>query len=141
MHLAHSMHCELVTSPPLSSYIWVTCVGQALLHMPHLVHFCSSLCSRVSAIHLKGAKVLNKAINAPRGQILHQNLLNAKAAIVTKIRTAKFNEVMYHPNMYRGPLKLTKRSDMYDGFMKPNPISASTQSGLMGQTRQKGACK
>src|SRR4030067_1155557 len=92
-HRKHSMHPETVYSPPFFSYTSVTCVGQTLLQTPHLVHFSSVLCRRVSAIRLKGANVLNSAVNPPKGQILHQNRLNARAPTVIKTKTITLSEV------------------------------------------------
>ena len=75
MHLPQKIHRESVTSPSFLLYISVACVGQARLHMPHLVHFCLSFSSLVRAICLKGFVVLNRAVNAPTGQMRHQKRL------------------------------------------------------------------
>ena len=57
------------------------------------MHFSSFFCRRVRAICLNGVKVLNRAVSPPRGHILHQKRLYAKARIVTNIRTVRFIEV------------------------------------------------
>ena len=89
MHLVQSMHLESVTSPPFLVYMSVACVGQARLHMPHLVHFCSSFCSFVRAIFLKGHVVLKRAVSAPTAHMRHQMRRYARERIITIIRTVR----------------------------------------------------
>lgn len=97
------MHFESVTSPPFLVYIVVACVGQARLHIPHLVHFCWSFSSFVRAICLKGVKVLNRPVRAPTGHIRHQNRRYMRARIITMAKIIKFILEMYPPIIPKGP--------------------------------------